>query len=96
MKKYEIMFIVRSNIEETSIKNTAKEFEDILVKNNTKIIDKKEFGQKALAFELNKHKSGYYFLYQVEADDSKGIEEFNRRALISEDIIRHLITRIEE
>ncbi len=96
MKKYEIMFIVRSNMEEANIKNRVKEFEDILLKNNTKILEKKEYGQKELAFEINKHKSGYYFLYHVESNDSKGIEEFNRKALINEDIVRHAITRIKE
>ncbi len=95
MKKYEIMFIVRPNMEEEEIKKTAKELADLLEKNKAKILDTKEYGQKELAFEIKKHQSGYYFVYQVEAD-SKAIEEFNRRTLINEDIIRHMIIKIDE
>ena len=41
-------------------------------------------------------KSGHYFLITVEASDDKAVKEFDRLALISSDIIRHLITKIED
>jgi small subunit ribosomal protein S6 len=95
MQKYEIMFIIKPNMEEENIKKVAQDFADILEKNGAKIIDRKEYGQKELAYEIKKHKSGYYFVYQVEASNAKAIEEFNRLALISEDIIRHMIIKLE-
>ena len=96
MRKYEIMFIIRPNMEEVNIKKIAQDFVDILEKNKAKIIEKKEYGQKDLAYEIKKHKSGYYFLYQIEVTTTKAIDEFNRHARISEDIIRYLITKIEK
>ena len=53
-------------------------------------------GQRELAYEIKKFKSGYYYVYQVEANDDKAIKEFDRLALISNDVIRHLITKIEK
>ena len=53
-------------------------------------------GQRELAYEIKKFKSGYYFVLEVEANDDKAIKEFDRLGLISSDVIRHLITKIEK
>ena len=60
--KYEIMFIVRPNIEEASVKEVAKNFEKILADNGAKVTSSKDLGQKELAYEIKGHKTGYYFL----------------------------------
>lgn len=91
--KYEIMFIVRPDLEEKAVKDVAKSFEKVLKDNGAKIVESKELGQKELAYEIKNHKTGFYFLVNIEAKDAKAINEFNRLALISEDVIRHLITK---
>ena len=91
--KYEIMFIVRPNIDEANIKEVAKSFEKVLTDNGATIVSSKDLGQKELAYEINDHKTGYYFLINIEASDAKAINEFDRLALISEDVIRHLIIK---
>lgn len=93
--KYEILFIVRPDLEEKAINETFKKFESILVDNGAKVLSSKELGQKELAYEIKKHKTGYYFLINVESD-SKAISEFDRVATLSEDIIRHIAVRLEK
>lgn len=91
--KYEIMFIVRPNLEEATTKDVAKSFEKVLTDNGAKVTSSKNLGQKELAYEISGHKTGYYFLVNIEATDAKAINEFDRLALISEDVIRHLIVK---
>lgn len=93
--KYEIMFIVRSDLEEKQIKETAKKYEKILVDNGAKILSSKELGQKELAYEIKKQKNGYYYLINVDSNN-EAINEFNRLANIDESILRHLITKLEK
>ena len=93
--KYEILFIVRPDLEEKNIKDTFSKFEKVLVDNGAKVLSSKELGQKELAYEIKKHKSGYYFLINVESD-SKAISEFDRVATLSEDIIRHIAVKLEK
>lgn len=93
--KYEILFIVRPDIEEKAIKDVFKKFETVLVDNGAKVLSSKEMGQKELAYEIKKHKSGYYFLINVESN-IEAINEFDRLALISEEIIRHLIVKLDK
>ena len=91
--KYEIMFIVRPNLEEKSVKEVSNNFEKVLKDNGAKVTETKDLGQKELAYEVKGHKTGYYYLFNIEANDSKAIDEFDRLALISEDVIRHLIVK---
>ncbi len=96
MLKYEIMFIVRPTLSEEDIKKTVKSFEDIITNNGGTVTDTVDMGQRELAYEIKKFKSGYYYVITLEANDDKAIKEFDRLALISNDIIRHLITKIEK
>ena len=96
MRKYEIMFIVRPTLSEEEIKKVAKEFEKVLTSNGATVTDTKEMGQRELAYEIKDFKTGYYYVTTLEASDDKAIKEFDRLALISSDIVRHLITKLED
>ena len=96
MRKYEIMFIVKPDLEEADMKKTVEDMKSVLESNNAKVVDLKEMGQKDLAYEMNKYKTGYYFLFTIETEGDKATKEFDRIALINENILRHLIVRVGE
>jgi len=96
MRNYEIMFIVRPTLSEDEIKKVSSSFAKVIKDNGGKVTETKEMGQRELAYEINDFKSGYYFVLEVEAKDDAAIKEFDRLALISGDIVRHLITKIEK
>ena len=95
MNKYEIMFIVKSDLDEETRKNEVKTLENILTNNKATITLSKELGQKEFAYEIKKMKSGYYYLYNIETADDAAIKELDRVAGINENIVRHLILKIE-
>lgn len=95
MNKYEIMFIVRPDMEEAEIKSVAEEMKKVLTDGKATIVEEKSMGQRELAYEVKKFNTGYYFLYVVEAS-SKVIDEFDRVVRINEKVIRHLIVNVEE
>lgn len=88
------MFIVRPDLEETIIKGIVKDLEEILTKEKVKIISFKEMGQRKLAYEIKKHHSGYYYLYEVEAE-AQAIKEFDRLIRINENVIRYIIINLD-
>ena len=96
MKNYEIMYIVRPTLGEEEIKTVSENFQNVLTSNGATIDNVTEMGQRELAYEIKDFKSGYYFVVTVSANDDKAIKEFDRLALISSDIVRHLITKIEK
>ena len=95
MNKYEIMFIVRPDMEEAEIKKTAEESKKVLTEKNATIVEEKAMGQRELAYEINKFSTGYYYLFIVEAD-ATAIKEFDRVARINESLLRHLIVKVED
>ena len=95
MNKYEITFIVKSDMEEAEIKKTAEAMKKVLTDKNAKILEEKVMGQRELAYEIKKYKNGYYFLFVVEGSH-EAIKEFDRLAGINENILRHLIIRKED
>lgn|SRR5574344_548484 len=96
MKHYEIMFIVRPNLSEDEVKKVVKTFSEVITSNEAKITNSTDMGQKELAYEINDYKNGYYYVINLESENDKAINEFDRRARNSKDIVRHLITNIDE
>ena len=96
MRKYEIMFIVRPDLEENAVKETVKKLEKILTDNKAVITLSKELGQKEFAYEIKGFKSGFYYLYNIDCSEQKAIKEFNRIASIDESVVRHLILNVEK
>lgn len=95
MNKYEIMFIVRPDMEEAEIKKTAEEMKKVLTDKAAKALEEKQMGQRELAYEINKFKTGYYYLYVVEAN-ADAVKEFDRVARINESLLRHLVVKVED
>ena len=95
MNKYESVIIVNPNVEENALKELIERFQT-LINTDGKVEQVNELGKKKLAYEIKDFKSGYYFVFEVEAKDDKAIKEFDRLALINNDIVRHLITKVEE
>ena len=96
MTKYEIMFIVRTDIDEEARKNTVKALEKTLTDSKTTITLSKELGQKEFAYEIKKMKSGYYYLYNIETTSVDATKEFDRVAGIDENVVRHLVLKLED
>lgn len=95
MKKYEVMFIVKSTQESDEIKATAEFMKSIITDNKGKVVEFNELGEKKLAYPIKKEINGYYYVMVVEADNN-AISELNRKAAINENILRHLTIRLDE
>ena len=95
MKKYEVMFILRSNLEQEAIKAEIAAVNNIFASNDSKVLECKEWGLRELAYEIEHSKKGYYVWLLVEATP-QAVSEFNRIAGYSEKIIRHIVVVDDE
>lgn len=95
MKNYEIMYIVLPTLSEEELAAVVRKFNDILNADGSQVVNVTEMGQRELAYEIKKFRTGYYYVIDVQASNDKAIKEFDRLALINNDIIRHLITKKE-
>ena len=93
MAKYEIMLVVRGDIEENLANGVCDELTSVLA---TKDLNIKKHGLKSLAYEIKKNKHGYYYQINFDANDAIGIKEFGRIARINKQVLRHLIINLEK
>ncbi|CAD2072331.1 30S ribosomal protein S6 [Phocicoccus pinnipedialis] len=96
MRAYEILYVVRPNIEEDALKALVERFDDVLTSNGATIIESKEWGKRRLAYEIEDFKEGFYRIVKLDAEDSASVDEFERLAKINNDIIRHIVVRDEQ
>lgn len=95
MRNYEIMYIIRPNIEEEAQKELIERFNTILTDNGATIDKVDEMGSRRLAYEINDFRDGYYVVINFKGDHN-AVNEFDRLAKFSDDIIRHIIIREDE
>ena len=96
MRKYEIMFIVKPDLEEKAVKDTVKKLEKSLTDNKAVITLSKELGSKEFAYEIKGFKSGFYYLYNIDSNTDAAVKEFSRVASLDESVIRYLVINIEK
>lgn len=94
--KYEILYIIRPDMNDDSKKELVERFDAIIKDNGSEVVESKDWAKRRLAYEINDFKEGIYHLINVEASDAKAIDEFDRLARINRDILRHMIVRIED
>ena len=85
MKHYETMFIVKPTLVEEEIKQKIDFYKDAITKNGGNIQTCLDMGMRNLAYEIKKHKRGYYFVIYFTAEP-KSILELERLYRINEDI----------
>jgi len=90
MRNYEIMYIINPNLDDAARAEVNKKYEDVLVDRGSKIVETKDWGLRDLAYEIKKVNKGYYMILKVESNN-ESIVEFERLALIDQNIIRHMI-----
>lgn len=95
MRKYEIMYILKPDLDEASLKVEIAKISDVLTKNGGVVTKTTEWGLKDIAYEMKGYKKGYYVILEVEADPekSKALKEFQRLENLNANVVRFLVTK---
>ena len=97
-RSYEVMFIVRPDVEDTEIDRIIETFTGYItqgggvVKNS--LADQK-MGRRRLAYTVDKFNDGFYILLVADAPASL-IAEIERRLRVSEQVIKFITVRMDE
>lgn len=93
MKKYEISFIIAPTLDKEAVQKEADKFKDILVNKGAEIVEFNDLGSKELAYPIQNHNKGYYFVI-IANSNNEANTEFDRLAKISDSLIRHIILSV--
>lgn len=91
MRKYEVMYIIRTDIEQEAIEAAIEKYQGIM-NNGGEIVKHEVMGKRRLAYEINKFRDGVYVLVQFNAT-AEVVAELDRVMGISDEIVRYLIVK---
>ena len=95
MNKYETLYVITPELEEEATKAVIEKFSGIITANGGEIESVDEWGKRRLAYPINFKNEGYYVLVQFTAAPEFP-RELERNLQINENVMRYLVTRIEE
>lgn len=95
MRFYELVFIVRQDATSNQVEGLVQNYTKVVGDFGGKITKTEFCGLRTLAYPIKKNKKGHYVLLNI-ALSIEGMNEIERLIKINEDVIRHLVVRVEE
>ena len=92
MNKYEIMFIVRPDVEEDARNTVIDSLKAILGSDNGTVDSVNEWGLRDLAYEIKDYTKGYYVVIETTTSPAN-VNEFDRISKINTAVLRQLTLR---
>jgi small subunit ribosomal protein S6 len=94
-RTYEIMFIVRPDVEEAELDKLVETFSGYVTTGGGVVKTTEKMGRRRLAYTVQKFNDGFYVLLIVDAPASL-ISEIERRLRVSEPVIKFITVRMDE
>jgi len=94
-RSYEIMFIVRPDVEEADLDKLIEGFSANVTSGGGEVKSVEKMGRRRLAYTVKKFNDGFYILLTIAAE-GKLITEIERRLRVSEPVIKFITVRMDE
>ena len=94
-RTYEIMFIVRPDIQDEDLDKLIAGFESHVTNGGGTVKSTEKLGRRKLAYLVKKFNDGNYVLLTIDADGSL-VGELERRLRVSEPVIKFITVRMDE
>lgn len=94
MRNYETIFILKPTLEEATRNELINKFTSIISAAG-EVVKIEEWGNRKLAYEIEKFRDGYYVLVNFKAAPSLPME-LERNYRIADDVIRYMIVNLDE
>ena len=96
MRDYEVIVVLKPDIEDEDREKLVERLESWLThgENESDKPEVNHWGQRTLAYPIQKYQEGYYIFYVTKLDPTR-ISEMERNMTYQEDLLRHLVVRIE-
>ena len=94
MRRYELMLILRPDVADDKAQAVIDRTTRQLSAGGGQIVKVAPWGRRRLAYQIDRYREGSYHIVLFEAP-AEAIAELERGLQITEEVLRHLVTRVE-
>ncbi|MEZ5284377.1 MAG: 30S ribosomal protein S6 [Vicinamibacterales bacterium] len=94
-RTYELIYILVPEATEQQVADLQAQVAGIVERMGGTIEKTDPWGRRKLAYEIGKHKEGFYVLHVINGSGEL-MKEIDRRLKVTDDLLRHLIVRVDE
>lgn len=94
MRRYELMLVIRPDVADDRSQAVLDRTTRQVVAGGGQIVKVAPWGRRRLAYPIDRHREGSYHIVLFDAP-AEVIVELERGLLITEEVLRHLVTRVE-
>ena len=94
-RTYELIYILKPEANEQEVADLQGQIESVIQRLGGTLEKTEAWGRRRLAYEIGKHKEGFYVLHVI-AGSGELMKEIDRRLRVIDGILRHLIVRVDE
>ena len=94
-RQYELVYIVTPEASEQEIADLHAQIEQIVQRFNGTLDKTENWGRKRLAYDIGHHREGNYVVETITGSGEL-MKEIDRRLRVIDQVIRHLIVRVDE
>ena len=94
MRRYELMLVLRPDVADDRAQAVIDRTTRGIVAAGGSIVKVAPWGRRRLAYQIDRYREGSYHIIVFEAP-AEAIAELERSLLITEEVLRHLVTRVE-
>ena len=94
MRRYELMLVIRPDVADDRSQGLVDRTTRQIVAAGGQIIKVAPWGRRRLAYPIDRHREGSYQIILFESP-AEAIIELEHTLLITEEVLRHLVTRVE-
>ena len=93
-RQYELVYILPADTTEQQLTELHTQVEAVVSRMDGKIEKTENWGRRKLAYEISRQKEGVYVL-QVINGSGELMKELDRRLKVMDQVIRHLVVRVD-
>jgi small subunit ribosomal protein S6 len=95
VRSYELIYIVHPEVDEAGLSTVNETVTGLVERGGGKVVKIDPWGLRRLAYPIQKMWEGQYVLMHLELDP-QSVTELERGLGLAEQILRHLVVRLEE
>ncbi len=95
MRDYELVMIVSPEVGDEGLSATVERVQQFILERGGQVKQVEPWGRRRLAYPISHHQEGNYVVAQISLEP-QAVPALENSLKLSEDVIRHLVVKLEE